>query len=218
MFIIASEKIYQDRDVVFKEGSQGDWIYIVLAGSVEISKSLGGEKIVLGVLKPEDVFGEVSFFSGIKRTTTATAIGNTTLGIIDRHSLDHEFNRLPKDFRAIVRNMALRYEDLMNKVFELSSLKGDKVLRTLSLTFKDPQAFKRAYEGDISKGELFIRTKKPLKEGEKFFLNLKLPNLSDPIKIRSEVVLTRTDSEDSTNQPPECVLNFARQKIISIVS
>ncbi len=208
MFIIASEKTYQDGEVVFKEGSSGDWIYIVLSGSVEISKSVGGKKLIFGVLKAEDVFGELSFFSGIKRTTTARVIGNTTLGIIDRDSLDHEFNRLPHNFRAIVRNMALRYEGLINKFSEFSATKDDKIQKRLSLTFRDAQAFKRAYAGELSKGGLFVKTKNPLKKGEKFILNLQLPNLKDPIQIQSEVKWTRIHSKDPTKRPPGMRIKF----------
>ena len=208
MFIIASEKTYQDGEVVFKEGTQGDWIYLVISGAVEISKTMGGKKVIFGVLKKDDVFGELSFFSGVKRTTTAIAMGNTTLGIIDRDSLDHEFNRLPKDFRAIVRNMALRYEDLINKIPEFSSVRDDRILKTLSLTFRDPQAFKRAYAADLTKEGLFIKTKKPFEKGEKFILNLQLPNLDDPIKIRSEVLWTRIQSEDPAERPSGMHIRF----------
>ena len=208
MFIIASEKRYQDGEVVFKEGSSGDWIYIVLSGSVEISKNVGAKKIIFGVLKPEDVFGELPFFSGIKRTTTARAIGDTTLGIIDRESLDHEFNRLPHNFRAIVRNMALRYEELISKFSEFSPSKNGNVLKRLSLTYRDAQAFKRAYAGELSKGGLFIKTKKPLKKGEKFFLNLQLPNLIGPVQIQSEVEWTRIQTKDPAKHPPGMRIKF----------
>ena len=119
MFIIASEKTYKDGELIFKEGSPGDWIYIVLSGSVEISRTIEGKKMIFSILKPEDVFGELSFFSGLKRTTTATAVGDTTLGVLDRHSFDHEFNRLNSDFRAIIRTMAERYEDLIDKFSKL---------------------------------------------------------------------------------------------------
>jgi uncharacterized protein (TIGR02266 family) len=208
MFVIASEKTYADGEIVFKEGSSGDWIYIVLSGSVEISKTVGEKKVIFGVLKPEDVFGELSFFSGIKRTTTAKAMGDTTLGIIDRDSLDHEFNRLPHHFRAIIRNMALRYEDLINKFSEFSPPTEEKIPKRLSLTFRDAQAFKRAYADELSKGGLFIKTKKPLKKGEKFILSLKLFELNDPIQIQSEVEWTRIHSKDPIKQPPGMRIKF----------
>ena len=43
MFNIASEETYQDGQVIIKEGTTGDWVYVVLSGSVEISKTVEGK-------------------------------------------------------------------------------------------------------------------------------------------------------------------------------
>ena len=93
MYNIASEETYKDDQIILKEGSPGDWVYVVLSGSVEISKTVGARKYVIEVLKPNEIFGELGFLGGIKRTATARALGETTLGIIDRTSLDQEFNK-----------------------------------------------------------------------------------------------------------------------------
>lgn len=79
----------------------------------------------------------------------------------------------------------------------------------LSLTFKDSQAFKKAYTSEYGKGGLFIKTKNPLNKGEKFILKLQLPNLTNPIKIKSEVEWTRSHSEDPINLPPGMRINFS---------
>ena len=208
MFIIASEEKYKDGELIFKEGSSGDWIYIVISGAVEISRTIEGKKMTFALLTSEDVFGELSFFSGLKRTTTAIAIGNTTLGVLNRHTLDHEFNRLSNDFRAIIRTMAKRYEDLIDKFPKSSHEKDNNALKMLSLTFKDSQAFKRAYTSEYSKGGLFIKTKNPLKKGEKFILKLQLPNLKNPIQLQSEVEWTRRHPEDPNNLPPGMRIKF----------
>ncbi|MBN2061536.1 MAG: cyclic nucleotide-binding domain-containing protein [Deltaproteobacteria bacterium] len=209
MFNIATEKSYMDGELIFKEGSSGDWIYIVISGAVEISRTIEGKKLNLAVLKSEDVFGELSFFSGSKRTTTAIAVGNTTLGLLDRHSLDHEFNRLPGDFRTIIINMAKRYEVLIDEFSKSLSATDNSALKMLSLTFKDPQAFDRAYTNEYSKGGLFIKTKNPLKKGEKILLKLQLPDLTKPVKIKSEVEWTRRHSDDPANFPPGMRIKFS---------
>ena len=115
MFSIVSEETYEDGQIIFKEGSSGDWVYVVLSGSVEVSKSIGGKNCVMGILRPDEVFGELAFFGRVKRTATARAIGKTNVGVLDRQSLDIEFNGLSADFRAILVALAKRFENSMNR-------------------------------------------------------------------------------------------------------
>ena len=117
MFNVASEETYQDGQVIFEEGSSGDWVYVIVSGQVEISKSVGGKKVVIEVLQPEDVFGELGFLGGFERTATATAIGETTVGIIDRTSLDEEFNKLSSDFRTILGAMVERFRKMIDRTW-----------------------------------------------------------------------------------------------------
>jgi CRP-like cAMP-binding protein len=109
MLQIASYEKYQDGQIIFKEGDSGDWVYVVDSGSVELSKTIGDTKIVIEVLRREgDIFGEMAFIANISRTATASAIGPTTVGIIDRPYLDGEFNRLSGGFQAILKSLVLR--------------------------------------------------------------------------------------------------------------
>lgn len=116
MFTLATEKTYKDGEIILKEGNPGDWVYIVLSGSVEITKTIRNRTYKLGMLNQEDIFGELSFLGGIERTATARAIGETTVGIIDRGPLDMEFNRLSEGFRTLIRNTAARYKYFANTI------------------------------------------------------------------------------------------------------
>ena len=59
MYPIASGEQYADGQIIFREGSWGDWVYVIQRGSVEISKTIGGKNYVLSVLEPGEVLGEV---------------------------------------------------------------------------------------------------------------------------------------------------------------
>jgi CRP/FNR family transcriptional regulator, cyclic AMP receptor protein len=193
MFTLGSEESYKDGDVIIKEGSSGDWVYVVLSGSVEVSKMLGGSKLILDLLKDGEVFGEMSFLAGgnRKRSATVTAVGDTTVGTIDRNSLDMEFNKLSSDFRSILVSSIRRFKQMMERTSEFSGKLESRsaqrsMPKSITLGFKDPQAFLKSFIGTADKGGLFIRTPKPLKKGESFFLNLQLPNIQ-PIKIKCAV-------------------------------
>jgi len=58
MFMLANEETYSNGQIIFNENSPGDWVYIIISGNVEIFRSIGGKKYILGHLKAGDVFGE----------------------------------------------------------------------------------------------------------------------------------------------------------------
>ena len=89
-----------------------------MSGSIEISKMVEGKKIIVELLEKDQVFGELGFLEGIKRTATATAIGETVLGLIERASLDDEFNRLSSGFRAIIKAIVERHKKLLDRLSE----------------------------------------------------------------------------------------------------
>ena len=108
MFRIATYETYKDGQVIFEEGSHGDSIYVVQAGEVEISKKVGGERLVIEVLKTGDIFGEMVYIDKRPRSATASAKGETVVGIIEREYFDNEYNKLSPDFQNILKTVALR--------------------------------------------------------------------------------------------------------------
>ena len=196
MYHISAEENYHDAQIIFKEGSSGDWVYVILSGAVEIYRVVKGRKFIITVLKPDEMFGELGVLGGIKRTATARAIGETTLGIIDRDFLDKEFNQIHGYFRAILQTVVDRFKQMIDdKVSVFSSRKHPRIQKRLSLEIKDHLSFIKTYAVNICGGGLFIRTKNPLKEGERFSLILQLPDIPDPLKIQCEVVWTRKHSD-----------------------
>lgn len=108
MFQISSYETFKDGQIIFEEGSHGDWIYVVEDGEVEISKHVGGQRIVFETLKEGDIFGEMAYIDRAPRSATATAKGVTVVGLIDRDVFDTEFNKLSADFQKILKTVAFR--------------------------------------------------------------------------------------------------------------
>ena len=209
MYQIASEETYKDGQVILEEGSSGDWVYVVLSGSVEISKTIEGRNFIITALEPGEVFGELGYLGAMKRTATARAIGETTVGVIDRSFLDQEFNKLSGPFRSILVAVVKRFRNLIDRACEFSSRKQTRVQKTLSLTFKDRKSFVKAYTDNISKGGLFIMTERPLKQGEQFLLKLQVPDLPEPIKLNCEVSWVR-EQTDTEKRPPGMGVKFCK--------
>ena len=105
MYKIAAEDSYDDGQIIFEEGGLGRRLYVIQCGEVEISKKISGRKMVVEVLQPGEFFGELGFISKSTLTTTARAIGSTTLGIIDQDVLDKEFNTLSSGFQQVLLSL-----------------------------------------------------------------------------------------------------------------
>jgi len=205
---LAIEETYQDGQIIFKEGSSGDWIYTIISGSVEISKHVGDETKIIEVLGPGEVFGELVFIGGFTRTATARAIGVTNVGIIDRDFLDNEFNKLSSQFRAILVAVTHRFRKMLDRACDYTARSEPRIPKALSLTFKDRASFVRAYTGDISAGGLSIMTENPLPPGHQFRLKLQVPKREEPVQIKCEVVWSRKKEESTPGKPSGMGVKF----------
>ncbi len=72
---IAEEVVYPADSVIFREGDYGDTLFIIVDGSVQITRR--GES--LAVLGTRDHFGEMSILDGEPRSATATAVNDCLL-------------------------------------------------------------------------------------------------------------------------------------------
>ena len=116
MFQISTYETFQDGQVVFKEGDNGDWIYVVDEGEVELSKEVDGRKVVIEILKEGDLFGEMAYIDKTPRSATATAIGKAVVGILDREFFDKEFNKLSNDFQQMLKTVTSRLRKTTEKL------------------------------------------------------------------------------------------------------
>jgi uncharacterized protein (TIGR02266 family) len=220
MFQYATEETYQDGQIIFGEGSSGDWIYVIQSGEVEISKKIRGEKVVIEVLKEGEIFGELGFISKQVRSATARAMGPTNIGIIDREFLDMEFNKLSSGFLQILMSLTTR----LKKASQNANLgrKEPRIPKGLSLTFKTRESLINAYTENISSGGLYIKTPKPLQKGETLSIKLQIPDEPEPIKVEAVVAWSRTEGGPD-GEPPGMGIQFIqvsdsdRQKLLGCI-
>jgi len=75
-------------EIIFKEESEGEHMFIIESGEVEILKNIGdGKVIVLAVLDEGQYFGEMAVIDQAVRSATARALKDCTLRTISSHVL-----------------------------------------------------------------------------------------------------------------------------------
>src|SRR6202522_1806180 len=72
---------YRERDVVIKQGTEGDYFYVVVSGKCVVTREtpLNKEGIKLAELGPGDSFGEEALIAEAKRNATVTMTTDGTL-------------------------------------------------------------------------------------------------------------------------------------------
>jgi uncharacterized protein (TIGR02266 family) len=199
MFQIADEHTFEDGQIIWEEGTHGDWIYVVESGSVELSRKIKGQKVIIEILDKDAIFGEVGYIIKIPRLFTAQALGPTTLGIIDRDFLDQEYNRMSPTFKMILISITKRL--IKETQYAGSGRASPRVPKVLSLMFKSRGQLIKAFSGNVSSGGLFIKTPMPLEVRERFSLKLHLPEGTEPLPIECEVAWNRKESQDQQKRP-----------------
>ena len=91
------------EETVFAIGSPGDQMMALLRGTVRISvPSLEGRELLLAIIRPGEVFGELAVLDGKERSADAIAESPCTLAILDRHDILSFFDRNPSAWPKIV--------------------------------------------------------------------------------------------------------------------
>jgi len=81
---ITEEKKCKSGDIILEQGVEGDALYVVKEGQVEVSKSEGEVRSTLVTLEVGEHFGEMSLLEGQPTSARVSADGDVTLLIIPR--------------------------------------------------------------------------------------------------------------------------------------
>ncbi len=93
---------YSKGDVIISEGIISNNAYIVMAGTVQVTKKIENKTVVVSKLKEGDVFGEMGLISQSVRSANITAMEDVTIGIIDRENFEKQLDEISPDLRSIV--------------------------------------------------------------------------------------------------------------------
>ena len=102
---------YANGDIIVSEGIVSNNAYIVFEGKVNITKKVDKKSILINTLSKGEVFGEMGLISQSVRSASVVAVGNVTIGVIEREQFEAIVSKLPDDLRSIVKALVerLRY-------------------------------------------------------------------------------------------------------------
>lgn len=74
--------------VLFREGDDGNEMYVIQGGKIKITRSVGAQEALLAILPEGEFFGEMSIINDQPRSATATVLEDARLLVLDRHTFE----------------------------------------------------------------------------------------------------------------------------------
>lgn len=105
-------KVYQDSQVIVRQGEVGDCMYVVQQGRVAVVQERDGKEVPLAVLGKGDFFGEMALFDREVRSSTVRAIGEAQILTVDKKTLLRRIHEDPSLAFRIVQQMSQRIREL----------------------------------------------------------------------------------------------------------
>jgi CRP/FNR family transcriptional regulator len=112
-------RIYQDGEVLFRQGDIGDCLYVVQEGQVEILDESGGRETLLRVAGKDELLGEMAVFERERRSATVRARGEARILTIDKKNFLRRINEDPSLAFNLVERMSHRVRELSTELVRL---------------------------------------------------------------------------------------------------
>lgn len=124
---ILEEEEFIDGARITKEGGHGNWIWVILEGTVNISRETPEGPVTVARLGEGCFIGTASAlsFQQYSRSATVSASGDVWLGSLDTESLSREYGSLSPDFTGLLFSLDGRLRKITDRVVELL-MKEDK--------------------------------------------------------------------------------------------
>jgi len=118
---IVSEESFSDKAVIIKEGSIGDWVYVILKGRVKIKKQTSGGLLTIDTLSEGNFVGEMAMLKQGNSTRTASAVadGPVVLGVLDYVRLAKEWEAQPTRIKKLISNLIQNLEEATKKAADM---------------------------------------------------------------------------------------------------
>ncbi len=144
---------YSKGHVIFKDQDPGAEMYVIQAGSVELSRTIGGEKRFSRVLEKGDFFGEMSLLEGLPRTATAVALEDSELIVINGAIFDQMIKSNIEIAIRMLRKLSMRLRETTEQLDLLWAKEGNEPLLRKALDDSPPLSSVKIQQGEPEEAE-----------------------------------------------------------------
>lgn len=114
-------RVYQDGELVIRQGEVGNCMYVIQSGQVEVFREEGGRAVRLRVAGPKEFFGEMALVDNAVRSASVRALGRATILTVDRRTF---LRRVHEDPSLAYRIMEAMSHEIRRLAEEVTRLKA----------------------------------------------------------------------------------------------
>ena len=158
---------YSPGQIIFKQGAEGDGLYIIQSGAAEVVLEDNGSRVEnLAVMGAGECFGEMALFTGDARSATVSSLGESNLWKLSKESWDELLSKYPA--------IAIHFCQVLSR----------------RIAQKDVETFKERGSQKAVLEEIF---ENQLAEVQEFLLNSSVLRVLEPEVLQSVLKLTDAD-------------------------
>lgn len=114
-------KSYEDGELIMRQGEEGDCMYVIQEGKVEISVTVDGSPVVLATRGEGEFVGEMAIFDRELRSADVRALGKAKLLTVDKKNLLSRINADPSLAFRLIQTLTGRVRELTAEIARLKS-------------------------------------------------------------------------------------------------
>jgi CRP-like cAMP-binding protein len=109
-------QLYKAGEIIIKQGTVGDCLYIIQKGKVEVIEETDAADIKVAELKKKDFFGEMALFEKDVRSCTVKALGDVKVLTLDKRSFYKTIQKDPSLAFRLLKKMSNRLRKMNEKL------------------------------------------------------------------------------------------------------
>ncbi len=116
---LVENRNYKPGEVIIQQGELSRDLFVLNEGMVEISRKGGEGEVVLNVVEPPYLLGDVAFLVGMPRTASARANTDVNVFVVRYDALKEMTKELPPWLRPLLTALESNIKSLHNKTHML---------------------------------------------------------------------------------------------------
>lgn len=115
---------YEDGEIIVRQGDEGDSMFVIQEGRVEVLKETDGHETRLRIAGEGEFMGEMAIFERVARSATLRAMGRVRVLTIDKKNFLRRVHEDPSLAFRVVKTMSGRIRELSDEIARLKNEPG----------------------------------------------------------------------------------------------